>query len=319
MRQVEKIINAQASQDGDGVSIFRSIGNHELTDVDPFLLLDEIKSDDATDYIGGFPSHPHRGFETVTYMLEGQMRHKDSVGNEGVIGPGDIQWMTAGSGIIHSEMPEQKAGRLWGFQLWVNLPASDKMRPPRYQEISSQAIPELSVGRLGVSTIRVLAGDYIHDGSKDNDENSEPQFLKENSAIDVTKGAVNNIVTKPLMLDIHVAQGDTLRLNIPREQAVVAYVYEGRVDMNGITIKTQQLARLSASSEIAASDGFDSLLIKNKGSCDDTPLESNVAGVLLIGAVPLGEPIARAGPFVMNSRQELEQAFDDYRNGRLTQ
>ncbi len=299
MRYVEQVIDAQAAKEGDGVSIYRSVGSNNLTELDPFLLLDEIKSDEVSDYIGGFPSHPHRGFETVTYMLEGQMQHKDSVGNEGVIGAGDIQWMTAGSGIIHSEMPKQKEGRLWGFQLWVNLPASEKMRAPRYQEINSQRIPEVSFGAQH-SVVRVLAGEYIGE-----------QGIK-------IEGVVKGITTDPLMLDIKIAQGDSLVLDLPKGHAAMAYVYEGSAEMGDDLASTlvyaQQLA-LFGDGDHANED--DTLIISNKHVASDS--SQNMAGVLLMSAMPLNEPIVRAGPFVMNSRQELEQAFEDYRFGRLTQ
>jgi redox-sensitive bicupin YhaK (pirin superfamily) len=299
MKKIKRIINAQPSQDGDGVKIFRSIGSHQLIDTDPFLLLDELKSDDANDYMGGFPSHPHRGFETVTYMLEGQMRHKDSAGNEGVIRAGDIQWMTAGRGIIHSEMPEQDAGRMWGFQLWINLPASEKMRAPRYQEIASATIPEVSLNSAAASAgkVRVLAGEYI------NDEGS------------ITKGAVGDIITNPLMLDIKLPRDEELTLNLPPKHNIVIYVYKGAIEIDGALIKSQQLAQLEVAentSDDISDDKKSSLLIKHHEAVKDSD-----AGFLLIGAEPINEPIVRAGPFVMNTKQELQQAYDDFRAGRL--
>jgi hypothetical protein len=293
MKKIKRIIDAQPSQDGDGVKINRSIGSYQLTDTDPFLLLDELKSDDANDYMGGFPSHPHRGFETVTYMLEGQMRHKDSAGNEGVIRAGDIQWMTAGRGIIHSEMPEQEAGRMWGFQLWINLPASEKMRAPRYQEIASATIPEvgLSSAVLTAGKVRVLAGEYVNDDGS------------------ITKGAVGDIVTNPLMLDVKLPEGEQISLNLPAKHNIVIYVYKGAIEIDGALVKSQQLAQL----EVCADDNKkDLLFIKHHEDAKDGD-----AGFLLIGAEPINEPIVRAGPFVMNTKQELQQAYDDFRSGRL--
>jgi len=274
-RTIDKIINAQASSDGDGVKILRSIGSREFIDINPFLLLDELRSDDAVDYIGGFPSHPHRGFETVTYMLAGQMRHKDSAGNEGVIRAGDIQWMTAGSGIIHSEMPEQAQGRLWGFQFWINLPAKEKMRAPRYQEITSEHIPELL---LPNGKVRVLAGEITDDSSS------------------VIAGAISNIVTAPLLLDVQLNENQW-QTALPKNHIAIIYVYSGELNVQGKLVKEQQLAVLSAG---------DSLTIT---------ANSQPFGALVLAAKPINEPIARSGPFVMNSQEELQQAFSDYRSG----
>lgn len=274
-RRVEKIISAQATSDGDGVKIFRSIGSHILSDLNPFLLLDELKSDSSSDYMGGFPDHPHRGFETVTYMLDGQMRHKDSAGNEGVIRAGDIQWMTAGSGIIHSEMPEQTQGRLWGFQLWINLPAAQKMQAPRYQEIATANIPELS---LNNGLVRVLAGEIQHQES-------------------VVSGAINNIATQPLLLDVQLVD-ETWTTQLPENYVAIVYVYRGELSIGENELHTQQLAVLSSGSDL-------------------TLTTNHTAGALILAAKKINEPIARAGPFVMNTQQELMQAFYDYRTHQL--
>lgn len=272
-RTVITTINAMATSDGDGVKISRSIGSHLLPQLDPFLLLDELKGDEAADYIGGFPPHPHRGFETVTYMLEGQMRHKDSAGNEGVIRSGDVQWMTAGSGIIHSEMPEQHEGRMWGFQLWINLPAEQKMRSPRYQEIASADIPEVT-GEFGA--LRVLAGQV-------------------GSVI----GPVTGITTHPMLLDARLEASGAYPVEIPHDHQAVVYVYRGSILIGGRIVKARQLAQLSVG---------DSLQLK---------AGEQGAGALVLAAAPLGEPVVRAGPFVMNTEQELQQAFLDYRQGTL--
>jgi redox-sensitive bicupin YhaK (pirin superfamily) len=272
-RHISNIIRAAATSDGDGVKIARSIGSYVLPQLDPFLLLDELKADEAADYIGGFPSHPHRGFETVTYMLEGQMRHKDSAGNEGVIHAGDIQWMTAGSGIIHSEMPEQTEGRMWGFQLWINLPSAQKMRAPRYQEIAAADIPEITTDS---GTIRVLAG-----------------------TVDSINGPVNDIVTQPLLLDLQLHQGGTYKLALADTHTAIVYVYRGSLTIEDKVLHTQHLAQLSQGERLTITAGDDGV------------------GALLLAAAPLNEPIVRGGPFVMNTEQELQQAFYDYKTGQL--
>ncbi|MEO0444322.1 MAG: pirin family protein [Pseudomonadota bacterium] len=272
-RHIVTTINAVATSDGDGVKISRSIGSHFLPQLDPFLLLDELKSEEAADYIGGFPPHPHRGFETVTYMLEGQIRHKDSAGNEGVVHSGDVQWMSAGSGIIHSEMPEQKQGRLWGFQLWTNLPAEQKMRSPRYQEIASQDIPELT-GDFG--RLRIIAGDA-----------------------DGIAGPITNIATQPLLLDLRLAPGGEKSLSLPVQHTAIVYLYRGEATVGDKSLSSQQLGHLSEG---------DSLQLK---------AGEQGAGALILAAEPLGEPIARAGPFVMNTEDELKQAYHDYQTGRF--
>jgi redox-sensitive bicupin YhaK (pirin superfamily) len=223
-RKIETTVNAVETMDGDGVKIFRSIGSHFLPQLDPFLLLDELKSDNSADYIGGFPPHPHRGFETVTYMLEGQMRHKDSVGNEGVIAAGDIQWMTAGSGIIHSEMPEQHEGKLWGFQLWTNLSAAEKMRSPRYQEFAANTVPELIDNG---SNVRVLTGE-----------------------MEGITGPVTAIATKPLLLDLTLQANAKKRFRVPFEHAAIVYVYSGSIFIEGKKLTTQQLGQLSQGDEV---------------------------------------------------------------------
>lgn len=286
-RTIEKIITAQASSDGDGVKIARSIGSRELVDINPFLLLDELRSDDAADYIGGFPSHPHRGFETVTYMLAGQMRHKDSAGNEGVIRAGDIQWMTAGSGIIHSEMPEQTEGRLWGFQFWINLPAEQKMRAPRYQEIASQDIPEVI---LDNGKVRVLSGE-INSASDQKTSNKKIRDEK-------TSGAIKDIATQPLLLDVQLNEG-CWQTHLPSQHVALVYIYRGEAKIDDKKISAQQLAILSAGDEIHLQANNQSF------------------GALILAATPINEPIVRSGPFVMNTQEELQQAYNDYRSGNF--
>jgi quercetin 2,3-dioxygenase len=202
-REAERLIRGRPTSDGAGVRLTRVIGGQELPDLDPFLLLDEFGSSAASDYIGGFPDHPHRGFETVTYMLEGRMRHRDNHGNEGLLTPGSVQWMTAGRGIVHSEMPEQQSGHMRGFQLWVNLPAKDKMIEPRYQDIAPERI-ELVRPAPGIE-IRVIAGVFGQ-----------------------TRGPVQGVATDPLYLDIALAQGSILTVPVPAGLAAFAYVFEGQ-------------------------------------------------------------------------------------------
>jgi redox-sensitive bicupin YhaK (pirin superfamily) len=272
-RKIVTTINAVATSDGDGVKIARSIGSNLLPQLDPFLLLDELKSDEAADYMGGFPSHPHRGFETVTYMLEGQMRHKDSAGNKGLIRSGDIQWMTAGSGIIHSEMPEQEEGRMWGFQLWINLPAAQKMRAPRYQEIASSDVPEVNDDG---AKVRVLAGEC-----------------------NGVMGSVQDIATQPMLLDVELKNRQTKKIEVPEKHTAIVYIYKGSLSIEGRELQAQQLGHLSSGESLELISGDDGV------------------GALILAAAPLNEPIVRAGPFVMNTQQELEQAFSDFRSGKF--
>jgi hypothetical protein len=264
------------ASDGDGVRMTRIIGTPELNMLDPFLLLDAFGSDQPQDYIGGFPSHPHRGFETVTYLLAGRMRHKDNAGNEGVIEPGGVQWMTAGRGIVHSEMPEQENGLLMGFQLWVNLPARAKMTAPGYQEYPPAGVPLEQ--REDGTQVRVVAG----------------------TTSAGTTGAVKNDWVKPTYLDV------TLPAGLEFDQAVDAadnsfvYVIEGELlvgERRG-PLASRTLGILGTGSRVLVST-------------------SDGARLLLVSAQPLNEPVARGGPFVMNTRDEIIQAFDDYRHNRF--
>ena len=264
------------ASDGDGVRMTRIIGTPELNMLDPFLLLDAFGSDSPQDYIGGFPSHPHRGFETVTYLLAGRMRHKDNAGNEGVIEPGGVQWMTAGRGIVHSEMPEQENGLLMGFQLWVNLPARAKMTAPGYQEYPPAGVPLEQ--REDGTRVRVVAG----------------------TTSAGTIGAVKNDWVKPTYLDV------TLPAGLGFEQAVVAddntfvYVIEGELLVGGKRkpLAARTLGILGAGGKVSVNTAAG-------------------ARFLLVSAQPLNEPVARGGPFVMNTREEINQAFDDYRHNRF--
>ena len=272
-RKVTQVVAAQEMSEGAGVRIRRSLGGPELNYLDPFLLLDEFKSDDKSDYLAGFPDHPHRGFETVTYMLAGAMEHRDHKGNHGLLTDGSAQWMTAGRGIIHSEMPKQKEGLMWGFQLWVNLPARLKMTEPRYQDIASASIPETR--NPDGSVARVIAG---QSGG--------------------ASGAVTGIATEPLYLDVNLPANGRLRQAIPEGHTAFLYVYQGTLEVGGGEIGEGRLAVLSAGDSIEM----------------DAP---RGARFLLIAARPLNEPMARSGPFVMNTMEEIHQAFRDYREGML--
>jgi redox-sensitive bicupin YhaK (pirin superfamily) len=278
-RQVVKVVTGQPTSDGAGVRLTRVIGTATLDHLDPFLLLDEFKSDRADDYIAGFPDHPHRGFETVTYMLAGSMQHRDHVGNQGDLVAGSVQWMTAGRGIVHSEMPRQQDGLLWGFQLWVNLPAHDKMTAPRYQDIAPERIPEVSLGD-GVRA-RVVAGEA---GG--------------------ARGPVEGVATQPLYLDVRMNPHSRVVLDVAPGHNAFAYVYEGRVALGAASGAAQgvaagQLAVLGDGARLSAATG------------------DPAARFLLLAARPLHEPIARYGPFVMNTREEIVQAVQDYQAGRF--
>ena len=220
IRTVERVIRGRPTSDGAGVRLNRLIGSPEMPDLDPFLLLDEFRSDSASDYIAGFPDHPHRGFETVTYMLAGRMRHGDNQGNTGLLRPGSVQWMTAGRGIVHSEMPEQEDGLMWGFQLWVNLPATDKMTAPRYQDIDPENIPVIDLP--GGATVKVIAGEV---GGK--------------------SGAVSAIATDPTFLDVQLPAGAEFSYDLPDEHGAFVYVFEGVAQVGNRAIGTGELAVLS--------------------------------------------------------------------------
>lgn len=220
LREIVRVLDAQGTSDGAGVRLKRSLGSAALDYLDPFLLLDEFKSDEGSDYVGGFPDHPHRGFETVTYMLAGAMEHRDHKGNTGNLRAGSVQWMTAGRGIIHSEMPKQERGLMWGFQLWVNLPAKDKMCPPRYQDIPPEKVPEVT--RPDGARIRVIAG--------------------ESSGV---RGAVSGIATNPLYLDVFLPPGARFEQAVPPAHTAFCYVFEGIGQVGGRQLAAGQLGVLS--------------------------------------------------------------------------
>jgi redox-sensitive bicupin YhaK (pirin superfamily) len=275
-RSVERLVAGQATSDGAGVKLTRVLTQDLQRRLDPFLMLDAFGTDNPGDYIGGFPDHPHRGFETVTYMIAGRMRHRDSAGNEGLLTNGGVQWMTAGRGVIHSEMPEQENGRMEGFQLWLNLAAKDKLRPAWYRDIPSASIPELQ--RPG-ATVRVIAGESHG-----------------------VAGAMQRDVTEPLYLDIHLEAGASFAQPLPERHNAFVYVYRGSLEIGGRQVARQRMAILA---NTPGSDGV--VLVAG----------AEPARALLIAGQPLAEPIAQYGPFVMNTRDELMQAVNDYQRGTL--
>ncbi|QCO67411.2 pirin family protein [Luteimonas yindakuii] len=270
-------LRGMPTSDGAGVRLTRVIGSPQLPDLDPFLLLDEFGTDRPEDYIAGFPEHPHRGFETVTYMLDGRMRHRDNKGHEGLLVPGGVQWMTAGSGLVHSEMPEQEAGRMRGFQLWVNLPAKDKMAAPRYQEFGPERIPVVHPAE-GIE-VKVIAGQVG----------------------DVT-GPIAQPATDPLYLDVLLDTGREWTHLLPDGHNAFVYVYEG-----ALRVGEGEDARLLAAQELAVLGGGDVLRMHADAA----------TRAIVVAGRPLREPVARHGPFVMNTREELMQAFVDFQEGRF--
>lgn len=275
-RELRSLISGIPTTDGDGVKMTRMIGSPELNMLDPFLLFDAFEPDQAQDYIGGFPDHPHRGFETVTYLLAGRMRHKDNAGHEGVLEVGGVQWMTAGKGIVHSEMPEQKNGLLQGFQLWINLPASEKMQAPAYQEFSAN---EIAVDRLDNEIeIRVIAG------------------MTENGVT----GPINNEYVNPTYMNVFLPENERFIQTISAKHNAFIFVVEGSLLIGDSKEEAggRQMAVLAEGDQV--------MVIANKPT-----------RFLLIAAHPLNEPVARGGPFVMNTKEEIVQAFADYQNHRF--
>ncbi|HEY5899360.1 MAG TPA: pirin family protein [Burkholderiales bacterium] len=268
-RTVERLIRSIPASDGAGVKLRRSLGQSPHARLDPFLMLDEFSSDDAADYIAGFPSHPHRGFETVTYILDGHMLHEDHLGNKGNLKSGGVQWMTAGRGIIHSEMPQQERGRMRGFQLWINLPAKEKMKPARYKDLQASDIPEVALADGG--KVRVIAGEY---GG--------------------ASAPVAWTATDATYLDVHLAAGGRFEMPMKDGYNAFAYIYEGALD--GIEPHAAAVFSSQGDIELKTQQG---------------------ARFLLLAARPIGEPVVQYGPFVMNTREEIEQAIRDYQSGRL--
>jgi redox-sensitive bicupin YhaK (pirin superfamily) len=279
-RAVERTVRGQPTSDGDGVKLTRVLTQPLQKRLDPFLMLDAFGSDAASDYIGGFPSHPHRGFETVTIMLEGRMRHQDSVGNVGLLEPGSVQWMTAGRGIIHSEMPEQEEGRMAGFQLWVNLAAKDKMTTPAYRDVPPAAVPALTLAD-GVQ-VRVIAG----------------------TALGVA-GAVSRPTTEPLVLDLTLPASTSFDAVVPAGHNAFVYVFGGGVvDVGGESPTRVESERMAILTNDRAADGVRLSAVQ-------------ASRVLLVAGAPLNEPIAQYGPFVMNTTAQIHEAVADFQRGAL--
>jgi redox-sensitive bicupin YhaK (pirin superfamily) len=272
-RKIQQVIPGLPASDGAGVKLIRSLGSANHLRADPFLMLDAFSSENPDDYVAGFPSHPHRGFETVTYLLDGYMLHEDHLGNRGNLKSGGVQWMTAGRGIIHSEMPQQENGRMRGFQLWINLPAKEKMKPAGYRDIQPDEIPTVA---LAGGKARIVAGTY------------------ENTA-----GPIQGGSTDPVYWDIELSAGKTFTQKI-EGKTVYVYPFEGSVEIADRVLKTHQGGVLGTGDTVEVKAGADG------------------ARFLVLAAKPIGEPIVQYGPFVMNTRQEIEQAIRDYQSGELT-
>ncbi len=278
IRTIQRIIEALPTSDGAGVKLRRSLGSSQHARLDPFLMLDEFSSENPDDYIAGFPSHPHRGFETVTYLLDGHMLHEDHLGNRGDLKTGAVQWMCAGRGIIHSEMPQQTEGRLRGFQLWLNLPAKEKMKPAGYRDIEPSEIPVVALP--GGGHAKVIAGTLETDVA----------------AID---GPMQGGTTDPLYIDVELPAHASFAQKLPSVRNAFLYVFEGSATIADRELANHHAAVLGAGDEVRVTAG------------------GSGARFLLLAARPLNEPVVQYGPFVMNTREEIEQAINDYQSGRL--
>ena len=275
-RKIKTTWKSKPTREGAGVHLKRAFGFQEVPDLDPFLLLDDFRSDDPAKYLAGFPWHPHRGIETITYMLDGTVEHGDSMGNKGVIGAGDVQWMTAGSGIIHQEMPKGNAqGRMGGFQLWANLPRSHKMMDPRYRGITAAEIPSVRLGSGG--TVKVICG-----------------------SVAGTPGPVQDIVTDPEYLDVSLPAKATFRHRVKKGHTIFAYVIDGRARIGG---------------DGRALDEGALVLFEREGASVEINTDGETVRLLLVSGKPLKEPVAWYGPIVMNTEEELQTAFDEYQQG----
>ena len=279
-RHIIEQIEARPASDGDGVKLLRVFGGARPERFDPFLLMDEFGSEEASDYIGGFPPHPHRGFETITYMLQGKMEHRDHMGNIGLLEDSDVQWMTAGKGVIHSEMPKQTEGKMRGFQVWLNLPAKNKLIDARYQDVSGATIPHYDLNRVSV---KAIAGESQVNNQK-------------------IKGYFDVPDTRAIYLDIHLEKNSDATIQIPDGYNTLLYVYEGELTVGDkdTIAKSQTLSRIT-------DEGH--LVLKNTSEQDTK--------VIVLAGVPLKEPIAQHGPFVMNTHEEINQAIEDYQRGVL--
>jgi redox-sensitive bicupin YhaK (pirin superfamily) len=285
-RALVRVIGSIPTSDGAGVKLRRSLGSQRGLYVDPFLMLDEFYSDNPDDYIGGFPSHPHRGFETVTYMLDGRMRHEDHLGHSGDLGPGDVQWMTAARGIIHSEMPQQSEGRMRGFQLWLNLPSNEKMKPAGYRDIPASEIPRVLLPLGG--EVKVIAGVLT---------------LGETATCGPINSRGGKLSTDPLYLDVRLPAGGEFNAPVAPGHSAFLYTYEGSAKI-GTAAEAKPLPYGAAG-------------VLSDGDCVRVAAGADGVGFLLLAARPLHEPVVQYGPFVMNTREEIEQALADYRDGRL--
>ena len=274
-RTIRQRVPALEVTEGAGVTVHRSIGSPALRNFDPFLMLDHFGSDNPDEYIAGFPDHPHRGFITFTYMLDGHMQHRDSMGNQGELMPGGVQWMKAASGVIHSEMPRQANGLMRGFQLWINLPASEKMSDPAYQEFSSTAIPEVA---LNAGKVRVLAGEF-----------------------NGTRGVIEDPATDVLYLDVALLANGNFSLPLDEKRHAFVYIFEGSANLAQDKLAKHTLAVLGSGDTVDITPGIDG------------------ARFILVAGRPIGESVVQYGPFVMNTREEIEQAMADYRDGKLVQ
>jgi len=282
-RALRRIIESVAASDGAGVKLRRSLGQSPFARLDPFLMLDEFSSFDANDYIAGFPAHPHRGFETVTYLLDGHMLHEDHLGNRGDLKSGAVQWMSAGRGIIHSEMPQQEHGRMRGFQLWINLPAREKMKPAGYRDIDPAEIPVVDL--RGGGRAKVIAGTLESDGRS-------------------VPGPIQGLSTDPLYLDVELPAGAAFTQAVAGGYNAFIYVFEG-----GVNVVVPAAARAL---------GTHAAGVLTQGDRVEVSAGADGARFLLLAGRPLGEPVVQHGPFVMNTREEIEQAIRDYQSGELT-
>jgi redox-sensitive bicupin YhaK (pirin superfamily) len=280
-RTLAHAIQSVATSDGAGVKLRRSIGSASSVRLDPFLMLDEFGTDRPEDYIAGFPPHPHRGFETVTYMLDGHMRHEDHMGNVGELTQGGVQWMTAGRGVIHSEMPQQEEGRMRGFQLWINLPAAEKMKPASYRDIPAADIP---IAEIDGGKVKVIAGRFV------------------TGAGDIV-GPIQGLTTAPVFYDVELAAGKTFEAELPVTHNAFVYGYEGDMSIGEgsgqDTLSAQSAGVLSA------------------GDCVRITANAEPVRLILLAGKPLNEPVVQHGPFVMNTREQIEQAIRDYQDGSL--
>ncbi len=282
-RALARTIAGMETSDGAGVKLRRSIGSNQNLRLDPFLMLDEFGTENPEDYIAGFPPHPHRGFETVTYMIDGHMRHEDHLGNIGELKSGGVQWMTAGHGVIHSEMPQQESGRMRGFQLWVNLPAREKMKPAAYRDIPAEELVVAGLPEGG--QLKLIAGQLEVDGQ---------------SLSGPINSRAGSMATDPLFVDLTLPAGAGYRLAIKPGHNAFAYAYEGTAELAGKALQHQHAGILGDGDYVDIKAGPDGLRM------------------IVVAGKPLNEPVVQYGPFVMNTREEIDQALSDYRQGTLT-